>query len=105
MAVAPATTWWLVSTSPSADSTMPVPAPSAPSNPMVVLTSTRPLDTAAASADCWGVSADPGCRPPLGGELGPTPGGAPGAVLGGVVGGTLGLGRVGELGTEGGADT
>src|SRR6476469_3845298 len=101
--VAPATTWWLVSTRPSADSTIPVPAPCAPSYPMVVLTSTRPLDTAAAAEACSGVSAAGCCAPP-GGDPGTTPGGALGAVLGGAVGlGTVGLGRAGELGAEGSA--
>ncbi len=78
---------------------MPVPAPCAPSYPMVVLTSTRPLDTAAAAAACWGVS-ESVCGASLGGAPGTTPGGALGAVLGGAVG----LGRGGELGADGSAD-
>src|SRR4051812_25510398 len=90
MAVDPETTWWLVRTSPSADSTIPVPAPCAPSYPMVVLTSTRPLDTAATAASCAGVR---GCCVPPDGAPGTTPGGA---VLGGLVwAGGVGLGRVG----------
>ena len=108
--VAPVTTWWLVSTSPSADSTMPVPAPCAPSYPMVVTTSTRPFDTAAAAADCCGVRSCCGGAV-VGGAPGRTPDGALGAGLGatglarrGGRGGVDGVGRGGELGKVGVAD-
>ena len=106
MAVDPATTWWLVSTRPSAESTMPVPAPCAPSYPMVVLTSTSPCETAAAVADCSGVNVSC-CGAALGGVPGTTPGGALGLVVGGavvggaVVGGAVGLLGVGRAGVLG----
>src|SRR5262245_4241765 len=48
MAVAPSTTWLLVSTRPSEVSTIPVPAACAPCMPSVVLTSTSPAETAPA---------------------------------------------------------
>ncbi len=41
--VAPSTTWWLVTTSPSEVSTMPVPAAVAPSYFMVETIRTRPV--------------------------------------------------------------
>ena len=41
--VAPSTTWWLVTTSPSEVSTMPVPAASAPSYFMVETMRTSPV--------------------------------------------------------------
>src|SRR6478736_5691147 len=64
---------------------------------MVVLTSTRPLDTAAAAAACWGVR-EPVCGAALGGAPGTTPGGA--------LGGAVGLGNVGRMvgGVDGRAD-
>lgn len=49
--MAPSTTWWLVSTSPSDVSTIPVPAARAPSYPSTVLTFTSPGETFAATAD------------------------------------------------------
>ena len=50
MLVAPATTWLFVRTSPSAVSTMPVPAAAAPCRPSSVLTSTMAGSTFAATA-------------------------------------------------------
>src|SRR6476469_5167687 len=94
--VAPATTWWLVRTSPSELRTTPVPAPWAPSYPIVVTTSTNPGVTAAAAACCAGVSVEP-----WPGDVGAVPDPDPGwvgAVLGACVGGWS-CGWFGAVGT------